>query len=106
VDIQKINTGQDFQYLVVGAAPFNPGQCAVVLNSFQDAAWGYQALNTASVQILNQQVGDTLFDLKVDVQSLYTSYKNSIAGITSCDLSSLDNNPDLVPAPASAGNCL
>ena len=108
VDIQKINSGQDFQYVTVAATPFVPGspECAVVLNSFQDAAWGYQALNTASVQILNQQVGDTLFDLKVDVQSLYTSYKNSIAGITTCDLSSLDNNPDLVPAPASAGNCL
>lgn len=106
VDIQKINSGQDFGYAVVAGTPFSGGECAVLLNSFQDAVWGYQALNTASVQVLNQQVGDTLFDLKVDIRSLYTTYKNSIAATTSCDLSSLNDNPDVVPAPVSAGNCL
>ncbi|HNC74848.1 MAG TPA: hypothetical protein PKZ00_06605, partial [Elusimicrobiota bacterium] len=108
VDIQKINTGQDFGYAVVAGTPFDSGQCAVLVNSFQDAAWGYQALNTASVQVLNQQPGDTLFDLKVDIRSLYTTYINDAAIVAAnCNLAAtLGATPEAVPAPASAGNCL
>lgn len=108
VDIQKINSGQDFGYAVVAGTPFDSGQCAVLVNSFQDAAWGYQALNTASVQVLNQQPGDTLFDLKVDIRSLYTTYINDAAIVAAnCNLAAtLGATPEAVPAPASAGNCL
>lgn len=107
VDIQKTGGGQDFAYVTVAATPFNPGQCAVLLNSFQDAVWGYQALNSAAVTVLNQTAGDTLFDLKTDLRALYTTYKNAAPiTTTACDLSSLNDNPDLVPPPTSAGNCL
>lgn len=74
-DIRKSSNGQDFEYALVASNPLSVGQCAVVVNSYQDIAWGYQSLRLAVTDVLKQAPGDTLYDLTTDLGTLYTQYK-------------------------------
>lgn len=107
-EIRKSFDQQEFEYAPTATPPFNPGQCAVILSSFQNAAWGYQGLTQAAVLVLGQKAGDTLFDLKGDVRNLFADFKDAVATATGCglELDTLDDNPDLVPGPTNPGDCL
>jgi hypothetical protein len=104
IDIQKSSDGQSFVLAQVYPGAIPVGLCPVVVGAYQDIAWGYQALNTAAVTVLGQHAGDTLFDLNADLGSLYTQYKVTTPP-TTCDLSSLNDNPGQVTAPSDPGSC-